>query len=125
MIKGEYKKILWEVFDVLGFFDNEKEKALEGFKKKFANQLLMEIRGCMSDEQREWIAGVAIKKEYNKNDPRVADIQRAIDSAYPKEKMDEVSRSVFKNILTSYVNFMVQKVDSEKGEKLKGIADSF
>lgn len=125
MIKGEYKKVLYEIFDVLGFFEHEKEKALEGFKKKFANQLLMEIRGCLSDEQRQWIAEVAAKKEYDKTDPKLADIQRTIDSAYPLEKLEKVGRSVFKNILSSYVNFMTQKVGAEKGEKLSQILESF
>ena len=125
MIKGEYKRILWEIFDVLGFFEHEKEKALEGFKKKFANEVLMEIRGCLSDEQRDWIAGVAIEKKYDKTDPKIAEIQKVIDLTYPKEKMDEVSESVFKKILISYVNFMSQKVDPEKGEKLKKIAENF
>lgn len=121
MIKGEYKKILWEIFDVLGFFEHEKEKALEGFKKKFASQLLMEIRGCLSDEQRDWIAGVAIEKKYDKTDPNIAEIQKTIDSAYPKEKLEKIGHSVFKNILSSYVNFMSQKVDEEKATKIKKI----
>jgi len=125
MIKGEYKKVLWEIFDVLGFFEEEKEKALEGFKKKFANQLLMEIRGCLSDEQRDWIAGVAIEKKYDKTDPNMAEIQKTINSAYPGEKLEKVGHSVFKNILASYVNFMTQKVDEEKGEKLTKILNNF
>ena len=36
MIQGEFKNILVAVFDVLGFSDEEKIKALEGFKKKVA-----------------------------------------------------------------------------------------
>ena len=125
MIKGQFKSILWEVFDVLGFLEHEREKALEGFKKKFANQLLMEIRDCLSDEQRQWIADVATKKEYGKSDPRVSEIQTTIDSAYPNEKIDEVSRRVFGGILASYINFMSQKVDAEKSEKLNKIKERF
>jgi len=34
MEKGEYKKVLSEIFDVLGFSEFEKEKATESFKKK-------------------------------------------------------------------------------------------
>ncbi len=125
MIKGEYKRILWEIFDVLNFFEPEKEEALEGFKRKFANQLLMEIRGCLSDEQRDWIAGVAIEKKYDKNDPNVTEIQRVIDSAYPKEKMGQTSKMVFKKILASYVGFMSQKISTEKSEKLNQILNNF
>lgn len=125
MIKGEYKKILWDIFDVLGFFDEEKEKALDGFKKKFANEMLKELQGSFSTEQHQWLTQAIAKKEYDKNDPKISDIQNTINSAYPKDKMDEMSSAVFKKILASYINFMVQKVDPEKVEKLKRIAGSF
>ena len=124
MIKGEYKKILWEVFDVLGFFEHEKERALEGFKKKFANQLLMEIRDCLSDEQRNWIAGVVTDKQYDKNDPKLVEIQKTIDTTYPKDKMDEMAEVVFKKILVSYVGFISQKVSPDKSQKLNQILNS-
>lgn len=122
MIKGQYKKILFDVFDVLGFMEDEKEKALDGFKKKFANGVLIEIKGSLSENQRQWIAEVATKKEYDKTDPKIVEIQKTIESIYPEEKMDEISKVVFKKILDSYVNFMSQKVDPEKGEKLGEIA---
>lgn len=125
MIKGQHKKILWDVFDVLGFLEDEKEKALDGFKKKFANEMLKELQGSFSTEQHQWLAQAIAKKEYDKNDPNISDIQNTINSAYPKDKMDEISRDVFKDILISYVNFMVQKVDPEKGEKLKKILENF
>ena len=124
MIKGQYKKILWDIFEVLGFMEDEKEKALEGFKKKFANGVLIEIKGSLSESQQQWIAEVAVKKEYDKTDPKIVEIQKTIESIYPEEKMDEIFKKVFKTILASYVNFMVQKVDSEKGEKLKKIAEA-
>ncbi len=122
MIKGQYKKILFDVFDVLGFMEDEKEKALDGFKKKFANGVLNEIKGSLSESQRQWIAEVATKKEYDKADPKIVEIQKTVESIYPEEKMDDISKKVFKTILTSYVNFMSQRVDPEKGEKLKEIA---
>lgn len=125
MIKGQYKKVLFDVFDVLGFFDEEKEKALDGFKKKFANGIFVEIRNSLSEDQRQWVAKVAVKKEYDKTDPKIAEIQKTIESAYPEEKMDEISKKVFKTILTSYVTFMSQKIDPEKAEKLKEISDNF
>lgn len=125
MIRGKYKKILWEIFDVLGFFEDEKERALDGFKRKFANQLLMEIRDCLSGEQREWIAQVVASRQYDKNNPKVAEIQKVIDLAYPREKMEEASEKVFKKILVSYIDFIVKKVDAENGKKIKEIADNF
>ncbi|MDO8496494.1 MAG: hypothetical protein Q7S43_03500 [bacterium] len=124
MIKGQYKKILFDVFDVLGFMEDEKEKALDGFKKKFANGVLIEIKGSLSENQRQWIAEVAVKKEYDKTDPNILEIQKTIESIYPEEKMDEISKKVFKTILTSYINFMSQKVDPEKSEQLKKIAEA-
>ena len=125
MIKGQYKKVLFDAFDVLGFLEDEKEKALDGFKKKFANEVLMEIRGSLSENQQQWITEVAVKKEYDKTDPKIVEIQKTIESLYPKEKMDEISKKVFKTILTSYVSFMSQKVDPEKSERLKKIAEDF
>ncbi len=125
MVNGEYKKVLWEIFDVLGFFEEEKEKALEGFKKKFASELLNKLQNALSEDQRQWIAGVVASKEYDKSDPKVADIQKTIELAFEKDEFDKVSHSVFKKILVSYVSFMTQKVDSEKAGKLKKITESF
>ena len=124
MIRGQYKKVLWEIFDVLGFFEHEKERALEGFKKKFANALLMEIRSALSDDQRQWIAGVASNKEYDKSDPKIQEIQGVIDSAFPKSEFDKISHSIFKNILASYVSYMSPKVDTEKVRKLHDIKNT-
>jgi len=124
MIKGEYKKILFEVFDVLGFFDDEKERALEGFKKKFAGELLRELDDSLSDYQRRWLAEVTDKKEYDKNDPTVVEIQKSITLAYPGEEFYKKSRQIFKNILTSYVEFMSKKISRGKSEKLANLLDN-
>ncbi|OGM96225.1 MAG: hypothetical protein A3B86_03735 [Candidatus Yanofskybacteria bacterium RIFCSPHIGHO2_02_FULL_38_22b] len=121
MIKGQYKKVLWEVFDVLGFLDDEKERALEGFKKKFASEMFKEVENNLSQNQRQWIAQVTAKKEYDKNDPVVSQIQETINSAYPEDELYQRSHKVFKKILSSYVDFMSQKVSSEKSEKLTSI----
>ena len=125
MIRGEYKNILWQIFEVLGLFENEKEKALEGFKKKFANELLIELRSSLSVEQNQWITGTVVKKEYDKGDPKITEIQKTIDSAYSKEEFDKISRSVFKKIILSYNSFMSQKISSEKVEKLNKIGEAF
>jgi len=116
---------LWEIFDVLGFFEHEKEKALEGFKKKFANEVLKELQNSFSTDQHKWIAEAVATKEYDKSDPKIAEIQETINSSYSKEKLDEISRKAFKTILASYVNFMIQKIDSEKSEKLDTILNNF
>lgn len=124
MIKGEYRKILFDAFDVLGFLEYEKERALNGFKKKFANEVLMSIRGSLSEDQQRWIEAVAVKKAYDKDDSKIVEIQAAINSSFSKENMDEMARAAFKKIFTSYVNFMIQKVDSEKAEKLKKLSEA-
>ena len=125
MIRGEYKKILWEVFGVLGFFEHEKEKALEGFKRKFASELLGKLQNALSDDQRQWIDATLARKEYDKDDPKVHDIQKTIELAFEKDEFDKICRSVFKKILISYTDFMSTKVDAEKSEKLKKISENF
>jgi hypothetical protein len=125
MIKGEYKKILYEIFDVLELYEHEKEKVLEGFKKKFATEMLMEIKDSLTDDQKNWIADVSVKKEYNKDDPRIAETQKTINDTYPPEKMDKTARVVFKRILISYSNFMASKLSPEKSQKLIDIVNKF
>lgn len=125
MVHGKYKKVLWEIFDVLGFLENEKEMALEGFKKKFANELLSKVQGALSEDQRQWIAQAVAKKEYDKNDPNFNAIQKTIELAYSKEEFDKISGSVFKKILVSYVDFMSQKIDAQKAKKIQEIESSF
>lgn len=125
MIKGEYKRILWEIFDVLGFFEEEKEKALEGFKKKFAKELLDKLQNAFSEDQRQWISSAIAKNEYDKNDPKVIDIQKTIELAFSKDEFDKISRSIFKKILVSYTDFMASKVDAEKAREIRKIMSSF
>lgn len=125
MIKGEYRKILYEVFDVLGFFESEKEEALEGFKRKFANELLKELWGSFTEDQQKWLNQTISSKNYDKNHFHVAEMQKIVDSTYPSDKLDELSRRVFKKILESYVNFMSQKVDNEKGYRLRKALNDF
>ncbi len=125
MIRGEYKKVLGEVFDVLGFFDDEKEKVLEGFKRKFAQELLNKLQIVFSEDQRQWLTATLAKKEYDKTDPKVADLQKTIELAFENDEFSKVSRSVFKKILLSYCDFMASKVDVERAGKLKKMTENF
>ena len=125
MVKGEYKKVLWDIFDILGFFEDEKQKALEGFKKKFANEMLNKLQNALSEDQRQWIATVIAKKEYDKSDPKFLDIHKTIELSFEKDEFDKISHNTFKKILVSYTDFMSSKVDPEKGEKLKKISEGF
>jgi len=125
MLKGEYKKVLFEIFEVLGFYEKEKEMALEGFKKKFSTEMLLKIENALTQDQRQWLAQTITNKEYDKQDPKISEIQQTIDTAIEKEELDKISRSVFKNILLSYTAFMSSRIDSEKGEKFRQIAEGF
>ena len=125
MIKGEYRKILSEIFDVLGYFDHEKGMALEGFKKKFANEMLKELHGILSEDQKKWLTQIIASKEYDKNDPSFLGIQKTIDMAYSPEKLYELSRPVFKKIVASYVSFVSSKITVERAEKLDQILKDF
>ena len=125
MIKGEYKNVLSEIFDVLGFWEDEKQKVLEGFKRKFASELLNKLQNILSEDQRQWIDVVIAKKEYDKNDPKFIDIHKTVELAFEKDEFDKISRSVFKKIIVSYTDFMSTRVGTEKAEKLKKIADNF
>lgn len=125
MVKGEYKKVLFEMFEVLGFSENEKEMALEGFKKKFANEMLVKLQTVLSEDQRNWIAQTISKKEYDRDDPRIREIQQTINLALEKEELDKLNRQVFKRILAGYVSFMSQKIDPGKASEIQKIAEAF
>src|SRR3989344_8887460 len=99
VIKGEYKKILSEIFDVLGYFEHEKEMALGGFKKKFANEMLKELHSILSEDQKRWLTQVIAVKEYDKSDPNFIGIQKTIDSTYTPEELYQKSRPIFKKII--------------------------
>jgi len=125
VIKGEYKKILLEIFDVLGYFEHEKEMALGGFKKKFSNEMLKELHGILSEDQKQWLTQMIAIKEYDKNDPNFIGIQKTIDLTYSPEKLYELSRPVFKKIVGSYISFVSPKIDQEKAKKLEQILKDF
>ena len=123
MIKGDYKKVLWQIFDVLGFNEEEKQYASEKFKKRFAADLLKPLQAKLSKEHNDWInqnmANTAI-------DPaKAVEIQTAIRSAFSQEEIDKHSHEVFKAILVRYSTSLIQKVDQEKSSKISKIADSF
>ncbi|MDP3792220.1 MAG: hypothetical protein Q8Q89_00665 [bacterium] len=124
MIKGELKKILWEVFDVLGFYENEKERALEGFKKKFAYELLKATKDSLPEEQQK-LATRAIenKEELNRDDPNVISFQKVFSEVYPEKKLSEIGKQVFGRILSSYVDFMSSDLSEDDKTKLKEITD--
>lgn len=122
MIKGEFKKILYEVFDVLGFYETERQRALEGFKKKFAYELLKATKDSLPEEQQKLITRAIVnKEELDRNDPDVLNFQKVFNATYSDEKLSEISHPVFKRILSSYIDFMSSDLSEEDKNKLKEI----
>ncbi len=122
MAKGEYKDILFKIYDVLGFSEEEKQRSLASFKNKFALDLMMALEGKLSKEQQDWLAANLKNKDA---DPEQAEILHdLIKELYSNEELDQVSHNVFKKILKSYVDYMSPKVGSEKVSKLAEIAGS-
>ncbi len=119
MTRSEYKKILEEIFDILGFSVAEKAQALETFKKKMAFELLKSIEKELPQEQQDWLAD----PKMNQADPRLPEIQKMIQGMYSEEQLYEKSRSIFKTMLDDYIDFMAEKLDPEETQKLKEIAD--
>src|SRR3989344_5942185 len=118
-MKGEYKKILMEIFGVLEFSDTEKEEALLTFKKKLAFELLKSIQGELPQNQQDWLA----KQSQDMNDPVFSEIQQTIQGMYNQEALYEKSKPIFKNIVLDYVEFMSEGLEPESVTKLKEIAN--
>ena len=123
MQKREFKKILFEIFDILEFSEEEKQEALESFKKKLANDLFDSVKRELPQEQQSWIKDHM--NSANSRDPKIAEIQNTIKNLYPQEVLYEKSRAVFKKILEEYINFMSRELDlgQEKTARLREIAE--
>lgn len=120
MVKGEFKQILFEIFDVLGFSDTEKSKATESFKKKLAPELLKELRGKLPQEQQTWIDELQTQSP-SPTDPKILQIQNTISQLYSEEELNERSKTVFKRILKDYIVFMSSGLEPEQVSKLNDI----
>jgi len=124
-MKGEYKNILFDIFDVLGFSDAEKEKALGAFKKKLAFGLLNSIKGELPQDQREWLNQASLSAGWagpDVQDPKFSEIQETIKNKYTKEQLYERTKPLFKKLLDDYVNFMSQGLSAEESSRLKEVA---
>jgi len=120
-MKGEYKKILFDIFSVLEFTDSEKEKALETFKKKLAFELLNSIKSQLSQDQQDWLNRPAPDVQ----DVKFAEIQQTVKSMHTEEEWQKITKPIFKNILEDYVAFMSQDLESDKVSRLKEISAGF
>ena len=118
---GEYKKILFEIFDVLGLSEPEKNKAADVFKKKLAADLIESIKGELPEDEQRWISEV-MPTSSDPTDPKVAEIKNKIAELFSENDLYERSRPVFKKIVFDYVDFMSDGLDQEKIDKMKEIA---
>lgn len=123
MITGEYQKILYRIFDVLDFSEEDKVNALESFKKKFANDFLKSIETELSSEYREWISENL--KNDNPSETKIEEIQNAIQGMYSQAELLERSHKVFKHILDKYIVFMSKGLSFEKTSQLDSIVAAF
>ncbi len=123
MQKREFKKTLFEIFEILEFSEEEKQEALESFKKKLANDLFDSVKMELHEEQQIWIKDHMTSA--NSRDPKIAEIQNAIRALYSAETIHEKSRRAFKRILEEYINFMYRELDlgQEKTARLREIVE--
>lgn len=120
MLRGEYKNILLEIFNVLGFSNTEKEEALQTFKKKIAFELLKSIQGELPQDQQDWLA----KESQDMNDPVFSEIQKTIQGMYSQEVLFDKSKPIFKKLVLDYIEFMSNGLDSESAAKLKEVVNN-
>ena len=123
MVKGEYKKILLEISDILGFSETEKKEALLSIKKKFASELLKSLQGKLSQEHQDWIAGNLDNSE--PDEIKTKEIHEAIKGLYTEEELDRVSHDVFGRILKSYTSFMSKNLSADKVSQIDDIVSRF
>lgn len=122
MVNGEYKQILFKIFELLNFSEGERAAALESFKKKLAAEVLQAIEKELPQDQQEWLKENMAKGD--PHDPKVAEVRSYIHGKYSKEELQEKARPLFKKILRDYVAFMSQGLEAEKAEKLKLLAEN-
>lgn len=126
MEKGEFKRILFEVFDELSFTEQEKQAALESFKKKLAGSLFEAVRGALSEEESAWVLSHADSGLFDPADSKVSEIRESIKELYAEEALQERSRQLFKKIVVDYVDFMSRELGLDQGKRgrLEKIAES-
>ena len=123
MVKGEYKKILLEVFDVLGFSEAEKEEALMDIKKKFASEMLKAVQGGLPQEHQDWISNNLSNSE--PDGTKAKEIHDAIKGIYTEEQLDKISHEIFGQILESYTSFMSKNLNADKIFEIDEIVSKF
>ena len=120
-MKGEYKKVLYDIFDVLELPEEDRSHALESVKKKFANDFLVSMQGDLPHAQQKWLEQNI--KTASANDPKVIEIQDTIQNMHSLDELRIMSHKVFKEILENYVDFMSKSLSNEKQSQLNDIVD--
>ena len=117
---GEYKKILFDIFDVLGFSESEKERVAGIFKKKLTSELLKAVQGELPEDEQKWINEV-MPTSSDPTDPKVLEIKNKIGELFSENDLYDRSRLAFKKIVADYVNFMSKDLDQGKISKIEEI----
>lgn len=102
----------------MGFSEEEKNKALESFKGKFALELLNSLKNDLPAEHQEWINGQSGNTGVSQDDPKVLEIQQAIKEMYPEDQLYEKSKEVFRHVLKDYIQFMSSDLEPDSVSKL-------
>lgn len=121
MTKGNYKMVLLAIFDILQFSDEEKNQALDDFKKKLAAELMDETKNSLPKSQQEWILNNSASAK--RNDPAVKEVQEAIAKHYPAEIMRLKIEQTFRRILKEYIDFISRdlRLDQQTLARLENV----
>lgn len=115
-----YKKILTEIFDALEFSEKEKSDAHTDFEQELAGALYEKTQNALSDEQKQWLKenGSSLKGD----EPELLDVRETISSTYSNDDIKALSKPLFKEIVSEYIDYMSRDESDELKEKLESIA---
>ena len=119
-MRGEYKNILFEIFEVLEFSDAEKEEATQTFKKKLAFELLKSIQGELPQNQQDWL----VSGGQDTSDPMFQEVQKTIQEMYGEEVLHGKSKPLFRKLVSDYVEFMADGLEPESVAKLEEVVNN-
>ena len=116
----EAKKVLADIFDVLGFSDSEKKEAMLDFQKKVAAEILRSVQDKLPQEQRDFIVkgGVALNDPQN---PMVGVVRETLKGLYSVEEYRAKGKEILYKLLPVYADYMGQDLSEEGKMRLKNI----
>ncbi len=120
--KNELRKSLSEIFSILGFSDEQIDKAVQDFQKRIAFELLESVKNELSTEYREFIERTA-KDAIDPRHPMVLTIKKELERLHSKEEYLEKSRTILNGLIHKYADYMSRGLSAETAYKLKIAAD--